>query len=215
MIRKSISIVYLVATLLAVAPACAMETDQGVLTAERTLRAAELRLAVDDVTLTLYRHASEEAEAALARNPNSAGANFVYFAATGRILLADGATKNLFALRALDKQYLDKAIALDPGYANALAAKGGVLLDLPSLLGGDAREGLRLLRRATELNPGGVGTRVSLARALAHDGDIDQARREARRAAHLACIQGRRKSFDEASALLEELGSSVARASIN
>src|SRR5205085_5764663 len=131
---------------------------------------------------------------------------------TGRILLADGATKNLFTLRNLDKQYLDKALALDPHYANALAAKGGVLLDLPSLLGGDAREGLRLLRRANELNPGGVGTRVSLAKALAHDGAIDEARLQARRAAHLACIQGRKKAFDEASALLEQIGSSVASA---
>lgn len=193
-------------------PACAVEADQGVLSAERTLRAAELRLTVDEVTLSLYKRASEEAEAALGRNPNSAGANFVYFAATGRILLADGATKNLFTLRNLDKQYLDKALALDPHYANALAAKGGVLLDLPSLLGGDAREGLRLLRRANELNPGGVGTRVSLAKALAHDGAIDEARLQARRAAHLACIQGRKKAFDEASALLEQIGSSVASA---
>ena len=145
----------LTAVLLAV-PATAVETDPRVLEAERTLRAAELR-DTDEIALALYRQACEQAETALARNPNSAGANFVYFAAKGRILLADGATKNLFALRTLDRKYLDRALELDPRYANALAAKGGVLLDLPTLIGGDPVEGLRLLRRANEINPGGVG----------------------------------------------------------
>jgi len=196
-------------------PACALEIDQEVLQAERTLRAAELRMNVDDTTLALYQKATEEAEAVLARNPNSAGANFVYFAALGRILLADGATKNLFTLRGLDKKYLDKAIALDPRYPNALAAKGGVLMDLPSLLGGDSDEGLRLLRRATEINPGGVGTRVAFAKALAQQGQVEEARKEGRRAAHLACVQGRRKAFGEATALLDELEAPVAKAALH
>lgn len=191
--------------------ACARELDPTVLTAERTLRSAELR-ASDSTAMNLYRTASQQAQAALVRNPDSAGANFVYFAATGRILMADGVTKNLFALRALDKKFLDRAIQLDPRYANALAAKGAVLLDLPMLLGGDSAEGLRLLRRATELNPGGVGTRISLAKALARLGKAQEARKHARLAAHLACTQGRRKALDDASALLEELDDAVAEA---
>lgn len=194
-------------------PASASETDLGVLAAERTLRAAELR-AADPTALTLYKKASQQAEAALSRNPDSAGANFVYFAATGRILMADGATKNLFALRKLDKQYLDRAIELDPQYASALAAKGGVLMELPSILGGDPDEGLRLLRKANAINPGGAGTRVSLAKALAQHGKLQEARAEARMAAHHACIQGRRKALDDASALLEELEAPVARAGL-
>jgi tetratricopeptide (TPR) repeat protein len=208
------TVLVVLATVVATVPASAGELDQGVLSAERTLRAAELRRSIDSTALSLYHQASKQAEAALGRNPDSAGANFVYFAATGRILIADGATKNLFTLRNLDKQYLDKAIRLDPGYANALAAKGGVLLELPSMLGGDSEEGLRLLRRATELNPGGPGTRISLARALAEDGKVEEARKEARRAAHLSCIQGRYKSLEEASALLDELEAPVAKAGL-
>lgn len=194
-------------------PALGMETDQDVLQADRSLRAAELR-ETDETAMVLYRRAREQAQAVLTRSPNSPGANFVYFAATGRILLADGLTKNLFTLRSLDKDHLDRAIELDPDYANALAAKGGVLLDLPSLIGGDASEGLRLLRRANALNPGGVGTRVSLARALARNGDVEEARRQALLAAHHACIQGRRKALDDASELLEELDSTVAKAGL-
>lgn len=201
-------------SLLVASPSRAAETDATALQAERTLRAAELR-ETDQVALGLYRQASEEAEAALSRNPDSSCANFVYFAATGRILLADGLAKNLFTLRRLDRDYLDRAIALDPSNANALAAKGGVLLDLPRLIGGDPAEGLRLLQRAIQINPGGVGTRVALARALARNGDLPEAHREARRAAHLACIQGRRKALDEATALLTELDSTVVRAGLH
>lgn len=210
--QREIVLAVMLAASIGVPPARA-EDDPRVFAAERTLRAAELRMEVDETTLALYRKAGSEAEAALRRNPNSAGANFVYFAATGKILMADGAAKNLFALRSLDKQYLDKALALDPHYANALAAKGGVLLDLPALLGGDGAEGLRLLRRANEINPGGVGTRIWLAKALAQEGDTEEARAEARRAAHLACIQGRRKSLEEAAALVDQLDSTVAKAS--
>jgi tetratricopeptide (TPR) repeat protein len=187
------------------------EMDQGVLRAERMLRAAEAR-ELDTTAMSLYRQAITESEAALKRNPNSAGANFVLFAAKGRILLADGLTKNLIELRQLDRNHLDRAIELDPRYSNALAAKGGVLLDLPRLLGGDPSEGLRLLQRAAELNPGGPGTRVSLAKALARTGRLEEAKKQVRLAAHHACIQGRRKALDDAVALSEELGMEIAAA---
>lgn len=187
------------------------ETDQGVLQAERTLRAAEAR-AADATATVLYRRAVAEAEAALERNPDSAGANFVYFAAKGRLLLADGLARNLMELRELDRKHLDRAIELDPKYFNALAAKGGVLLDLPRLLGGDPAEGLRLLKQANALNPGGPGTRISLAKALARNGQVEEARKHVRIAAHHACIQGRRKALDDAVALSEELGMEIAQA---
>jgi len=210
---QTLTAVLALALALPIAPALGLETDLDVLQADRALRAAELR-ETDETALVLYRRASSQAETALARNPNSPGANFIYFAATGRLLLADGMTKNLFALRNLDKQYLDRALELDPDYSSALAAKGGVLLDLPTLIGGDPVEGLRLLRRANKLNPGGVGTRVSLAKALARNGDLDEARRQARIAAHHACMQGRRKALDHAAELLEELGPTVIRAGL-
>jgi len=212
---RTITIAFSLGLALPVGAAPRLETDPNVRQAERTLRAAELR-ETDETAMDLYRLAGEQAEAILSRNPNSPGANFVYFAANGRILIADGLTKNLFALRKLDKDHLDRAIQLDPEYANALAAKGGVLLDLPSLVGGDPDEGLRLLRRANQINPSGVGTRVSFARALAHHGQIDEARRQAKLAAHHACMQRRRKALDDAAKLLGELdGAPVAQATLN
>jgi tetratricopeptide (TPR) repeat protein len=185
--------------------------DEQTASAERALRAAELR-PVDDRALAFYREAQREAEDILARCPESAWANFIYFAATGRILIADGIAKNLFALRALDKKYLDRALELDPRLPNALAAKGGVLLDLPFYLGGDPEEAQRLLERALDVNPSGVGTRITLAKAMARNGDTAGAHRQAMRAAHYACMQRRRKALDDASALIDELDSKLAKA---
>lgn len=211
--RRPIGTILAVALALAATVASASETDPEAMRADRLLRAAELR-ETDATAMDLYRQASRTARSILARNPDSATANFVYFAAEGRLLLADGLARNLLALRSLDRKHLDRAIELNPGYANALAAKGGVLLDLPTLIGGDPAAGLALLRRAKALNPGGVGTRVSLAKALARNGEVEEARREARRAAHLACIQGRRKALDAASELLGELEPSLVRAGL-
>lgn len=179
--------------------------------ADRMLRAAELR-EMDATAVEFYEIASQQARAALERDPRSADAHFVYFAAKGRILLADGLTRNLVELRRLDREHLDRALELNPRHAEALAAKGGVLIDLPRLLGGDLEEGLELLRRANALNPGGIGTRVSLAKALARRGDTDQARRQALLAAHHACLFGRRKSLDAASEVLAELDPTFAKA---
>jgi tetratricopeptide (TPR) repeat protein len=162
--------------------------------------------------MDLYRRATSQAEQGLSRNPNSPGANFVYFAAKGRILLADGLTRNIFTLKQLERDHLDRAIELDPKYGNAIAAKGGIFLDLPVLLGGDPKQGLKLLQRANQLNPGGPGTRVSLARALARNGDVTEAAKQVRIAAHHACIQGRRKALDDALKLSEELGVTLAQA---
>jgi thioredoxin-like negative regulator of GroEL len=82
-------------------------------------------------------------------------------------------------------------------------------------MGGDVDEALRLLRRANQINPAGVGTRVSLAKALARNGDVDEAREQARIAAHHACMQRRRKALDDAAKLYSELGGETARASSN
>ncbi|MFN2376496.1 MAG: hypothetical protein ABR538_08155 [Candidatus Binatia bacterium] len=211
---RTIAMTFAVGLAFAATVAAASESDPEVMHADRLLRAAELR-ETDTKAMDMYRQASRTAEKVLARNPDSPTANFVYFAATGRLLLADGLTRNLLALRSLDREHLDRAIELNPGYANALAAKGGVLLDLPVLIGGDPEAGLELLRRANALNPGGVGTRVSLAKALARNGDVEEARRQARRAAHLACIQGRRKALDAATELLAELEPSLVRAGLH
>lgn len=171
---------------------------------ERTLRAAEL--CTDPVVArTLYAHAANQAERVLALDEASAGAHFVYFASRGRLLMEEGLARNLLELRALDRDHLARALQLNPDLPEALAARGGILLDLPALLGGDPEAAVPVLRRARNLNPGGAGTRVALARALLRTGRREEALREARAAAHRSCMQGRRKTLEESLAVLAAL----------
>ncbi len=214
--RLTMAFALLVSSLLLHAPVAARAIEElppEVHAADQLLRSAELR-PTDQTALELYRQAQAEALVAIQRHPDSAAAHFLYFAASGRILVADGLAKNLFTLRQLDRDYLDKALLLDPHFASALAARGGVLTDLPRLIGGDPVEGLRLLRQAAATNPASVGTRVSLAKALLANGNLDDARTQARIAAHRACIQGRAKTLDAALEVLQRLDSSVARAGL-
>lgn len=202
--------------LLLFAPRCAVDAladvaraESEARTASRFLRAAELRRD-DETARALYRQAADAAEKALALDPDSARANFVFFAARGRILLAEGGAKNLFALGTIDR-YLDKSLEVDPRFADALAVKGALLLELPFFLGGDSREAEKLLRQAVSENPGGPSTRLSLARAIAANGDPQEARSEALRSAHQACVLRRARTLEEAVALLGSLDSKLAK----
>ena len=58
---------------------------------------------------------------------------------------------------------IDVTLTLAPDYPAALAAKGQMLVELPRLLGGDAQEGERLLRRAVALDPDDTRMRLMLA----------------------------------------------------
>ena len=90
-------------------------------------------------------------------------------------------------------------------HAHALAAKGGLLLDLPSFLGGDVGAARRHLERAVQLNPTGPTTHLSLARALNKQGLSAAAREHALLAAHYACVRRTRTVLAEAEEFLAEL----------
>lgn len=110
------------------------------------------------------------AEAALAADAADAQAHFALFCTLGRRLLVTGFSllRPLAALRALRE--LDTAVRLAPDDPDVLAAKGAVLLELPGILGGDAREGERWLRRALARDPGHCAARAYL-RGVHVDGE--------------------------------------------
>jgi tetratricopeptide (TPR) repeat protein len=72
-----------------------------------------------------------------------------------------------------------QALAIDPDYAGALAAKGQMLAELPRWLGGDRQEAARLLRRAVVLDPDDARMRLMLANVLEEMGQRDEARTHA------------------------------------
>jgi hypothetical protein len=106
------------------------------------------------------------AEEAVKANPRDAVAHFAVFCNLGKRLEMERHGGELFAtfgdLRRVQRE-IDVTLTLAPDYPAALAAKGEMLVELPRLLGGDRREGERLLRRAAALDPDDPRVRLMLA----------------------------------------------------
>jgi hypothetical protein len=175
--------------------------------AGRYFRRAELAPRGAPLRDLSYRRAEELAEMIVRDDPDSADAHFLLFAARGRRILEDNKVPSLsefWTLKDLNK-HLQRTLELNPAHADALAARGGLLLDLPRYLGGDLESARWHLERAISLNPTGPGTRICLARALMKQGHTQQAREQALLAAHYACRKRTAMPLAEAEKLLSEL----------
>ena len=103
------------------------------------------------------------------------------------------------------RRELDVALELSPRYADALAAKGEMLVELPRVFGGDRVEGERLLRLAVELAPDDARMRLLLAKALEADGRRDEALPHATAAVELLERAGRERELAVARSLVGDL----------
>jgi len=128
-------------------------------------RLTEAEQATDDAgRRAKYQDAKDHAERAIELLPDSADAHFAHFAAAGRLAQLQGLGTAAFQLMSLNKE-LDEVLRLDPNHANALAARGGMLVKLPRLLGGNTKRGIEYLERAVSLDSTAVGKRLELAEA--------------------------------------------------
>jgi len=106
------------------------------------------------------------AERAVAADARDALAHFATVCNLGRQMESAGmGIGQLFKLRRLRRE-LDATLELAPTDSDTLVAKGALLLRLPRLLGGDAVEAEKLLRRALDAEPGNGTARCYLAHAL-------------------------------------------------
>jgi cytochrome c-type biogenesis protein CcmH/NrfG len=112
---------------------------------------------------------------------------------------------SVFALRRLMSE-VDRTLQLDPGHVDAMATKGSLLLRLPRVLGGDPKEGERLLREVVKRDDNAVTSRITLAKTCEERGDRDEAIQLASRARQVAQQQGRADKVAEAQATLDQLG---------
>jgi tetratricopeptide (TPR) repeat protein len=116
------------------------------------------------------------AEDAVRRNPKDAKAHFAVFCSLGRRAELEGSDIEGLANLGRIRESIDRALALEPAFVDALVAKGRMLARLPWMLGGDADEGERLIRRALKLDPTSEVARLHLAHVLIDQGEEAEAR---------------------------------------
>jgi hypothetical protein len=143
---------------------------------------------------------------AVALDERSAPAHFAIVCNLGESLRVDGEKiTSVLKLRRLMNE-VDRTLELDPNHVDAMATKGNLLLRLPRVFGGDAKEGERLLREVVKRDDNAVSSRIALARACVDRGDRVEATQFASRALQIAKQEGRADKAAEAQATLDKLG---------
>jgi hypothetical protein len=122
--------------------------------------------AADDVApeerATVLARGLELADAAVAAADRAARAHYAVVCNLGKAIGLRGFSLGAFHAVARLQREIDATLALAPNHADALAAKGAVLVRLPRLLGGDPTEGEHWLRRALAVDPRNVTARTYL-----------------------------------------------------
>src|SRR5262249_41493087 len=159
-----------------------------------------------DEKLTLAARGLTVAEEAVAADDHDPMAHFAVFCNLGTAMKQRGVSvRSLVDVGRLRRE-IDRTLELAPDWADAVLAKGSLLLGRPRMLGGDAREGERLVRESLRMNPDFLTARLTLAHALADRGARREARAEAKRAEALAERKGDHEAAKEARSLLARLG---------
>ena len=140
------------------------------------------------------------AEEAVAARPNDAKAYIALSCLLGKQLEVSGISwRSIQGLNRL-KDVIDTALRLAPDDPDALVAKGEMMHQLPSMLGGDVHEAEQLLRLAVAKNPEHLHARIHLAQLLAERHDAE-ARHEASVALSLAQQGGTPREMADARAV--------------
>jgi tetratricopeptide (TPR) repeat protein len=146
---------------------------------------------------------AEQAVEADERDPK---AHFAVFCNLGTEMELRGVSiSSVVAVRRLRRE-IDRTLELAPDWSDALLAKGSFLVELPRFLGGDGKEGERLIRAALAIEPDFIEAHLRLARALDRRGARAAATAEARTALALAEKKGDAEKEAEARKLLAQVG---------
>ena len=152
--------------LVLLAPSLAAAVPAG---SPESIAALELCDAVDEMAESQRDAALERglamAEHAVEADGRDARGHFALVCHLGKRMARAGiGFRQISDLRRLRRE-LDVTLALAPGDADALLAKGALLLKLPRLLGGDSDEAEALLRQALVAEPDNTAARCYLAEA--------------------------------------------------
>lgn len=156
--------------------------------------------------LNHFKKGEELARQAIAADDKNANAHFALFCNLGEAKRIDGESVQALVNLGTLMSELDRTIELDPNHADALAAKGTLLVKLPKVFGGDTRKGETMLRRVLELDPNAFTSRLSLAQVCQASSRHDEAVTLTNRALEIAKNAKQPEKVAEAEKVLTEIG---------
>ena len=211
MVSQALAVLIVSGASLLVIPAIA-QSSEGTLSKQALEQCHQGRLAKDrDSRVAHYQQGQRLGEQAVAADEGSADAHFALFCNLGELLRIDGETlTSLFGLRRMMKE-LDRTLEIAPTHLEALSAKGTLLVKLPGLLGGDVKEGERLLQQVIDQAPQAVNARLALARVRCERGRHDEAATLASTALVIAQKQKQMDFIPEAEAMLQQATANAAK----
>lgn len=158
----------------------------------RLVKLADVYLNLGDDLLTdaderraAYEAGARVAARALEIEETNAEAHFLYAANLGSAAQLKSLGPRGLAVGEI-KRHVARAIELRPDYAQALQLMGGLLAELPRLLGGDPTEAERHLERAVALDGNFTNARILLAKLYIRRGRVEAARRQLLAVVHAA-----------------------------
>ncbi|UVT15807.1 MAG: hypothetical protein H8K04_18730 [Nitrospira sp.] len=186
-------------------PVLAQETARE-LSSKALQECTEGRVAEErEVRLAHFQRGQALGEQAVAADEQYPDAHFSLFCNLGELLRVDGESlTSVFGLRRMMKE-LDRTLELAPHHIDARSAKGTLLVKLPGILGGDSKEGERLLQQVVDQAPKAVNARLALAKVRCEHGHHQEAVTLASDALAIAQKLKRVDFIPEARAVLQQL----------
>ena len=122
----------------------------------------DVRARSDGEKLAAYDHGREAARRAVAAAPNNDMAHLWLAINTGRYAETRGRAAGLGMLPAI-RESSDTVLRLNPRNVDGLILAGGILANVPRLMGGDRGRAEANFRRALEIDPHRTAARIELA----------------------------------------------------
>jgi len=161
--------------------------------------------------LAAYDAGAEAAKQAFEMDERLADAHFFHALNIGSAARLRGVTNAAFAVKEI-KYCAQRAIELDPQHSQALQMMGGLLMEIPWILGGSDKKAQDYLERSVAADGNFANARIMLAKLYLKHGRREEAKRQLEAVMHFDRPHYRytweRKYKAEAERMLKELGNS-------
>lgn len=159
--------------------------------------------------LAAYDAGAEAAKLAFEMDERLADAHFFHALNIGSAARLRGVTNAAFAVKEI-KYCAQRAIELDPQHSQALQMMGGLLMEIPWILGGSDKKAQDYLERSVAADGNFANARIMLAKLYLKQGRREEAKRQLEAVMHFDRPHYRytweRKYKADAERMLKELG---------